>query len=84
MDAADVTWTPVTGGITIYSTGSGASRYDASIERWYSQEEIAAHFGYTTRWVRNKMTEGMPYRRIGGRPRYRVSECEKWFEGGGI
>lgn len=55
----------------------------AGSEPWLSKRQIAAHFGFSIRWVELRVHEGMPSQMIGGRRRFRVSECETWiFERG--
>lgn len=47
-------------------------------EPWLSKRQIAAHFGFSTRWVELRVRDGMPSQMIGGHRRFRVSECETW------
>ena len=51
------------------------------VEPWLSKKQLAAHLGFTTRWVELRVTEGMPSERWGGRFRFRVSEVEPWLKG---
>jgi hypothetical protein len=48
-------------------------------EPWLSKRQVAAYFGFSTRWVELKVREGMPSRMIGGQRRFRASECEEWL-----
>jgi hypothetical protein len=48
-------------------------------EPWVSKRQVAAHFGFSTRWVEMRVREGMPSQVIGGRRRFLVSECEAWL-----
>lgn len=48
-------------------------------EPWLSKRQLAAYFGFSTRWVELRVREGMPSEVIGGRRRFRVSECEEWL-----
>lgn len=48
-------------------------------ERWLTKRELAAHLGYSTRWVEYRIHEGMPYQRLGCRMRFRASEVETWL-----
>lgn len=54
-----------------------------SYEPWLSKQQIATHYGRTTRWVTARMGEGMPYEKDGpsrqARTRFRLSEVEAWF-----
>jgi hypothetical protein len=48
-------------------------------EPWLSKRQIAAHFGFSTRWVELRVREGMPSEVFSGRRRFRVTECEQWL-----
>ena len=48
-------------------------------EPWRSKRQIAAHFGFATRWVEMRVREGMPSVMIGGHRRFLASECEVWL-----
>jgi len=50
----------------------------ATAEPWLAKRQIAAHFGFSIRWVELRVREGMPSQMIGGRRRFKVSECETW------
>ena len=47
-------------------------------EPWLSKAQVAAHLGASMRTVNRWQHEGLPFRRIGGVNRYRVSEVEAW------
>jgi phage terminase Nu1 subunit (DNA packaging protein) len=49
-------------------------------EPWVTKAQIAAHVGYSTRWVELRVREGLPCRRWGGRLRFRKSAVEQWLE----
>ncbi len=49
-------------------------------EPWLSKKQLAAHVGFTTRWVELRVAEGMPCQRWGNRLRFRVSEVEPWLK----
>jgi predicted DNA-binding transcriptional regulator AlpA len=51
-----------------------------SQEPYLCKKQIAAHLGYSTRWVELKMREGLPSKMIGGQRRYRLSEVERWID----
>ena len=57
-------------------------RLRAGNEPWLSKKQIADHFGFSVRWVEYRVAEGMPHTVIGGRLRFRVSECEAWLLAG--
>jgi hypothetical protein len=48
-------------------------------EPWLSRRQVAAYFGFSTRWVELRVREGMPSEVIGGRRRFRASDCEEWL-----
>lgn len=50
-------------------------------EPWMSKRQVAAHYGYSTRWVELRVREGMPSHSRGGQRRFLLSEIEDWFEG---
>ncbi len=49
-------------------------------EPFLSKAQIAAHYGYSTRWVELQMRKGLPSRMRGGQRRYLLSEVEAWFQ----
>lgn len=42
--------------------------------------ELAERFGYSERWWRYRIKEGLPSRRWGGRLRFDPVEVERWLE----
>jgi hypothetical protein len=48
-------------------------------ERWVTKSELAAHFGYSRRWVELRQREGLPSQLIGGQRRYRLSHVERFL-----
>ena len=54
-------------------------RHRPGSEPWLSKRQLAAYFGFSTRWVELRVREGMPSEVISGRRRFRVSECEEWL-----
>ena len=49
-------------------------------ESWSTKKQIAAHLGFSTRWVEYRVAEGMRHRMMGGQMRFRASECEAWLQ----
>ena len=49
-------------------------------EPMLTKQQLALHYGFTTRWVELRTREGMPSTLIGGRRRYRISEVETWLQ----
>lgn len=54
-------------------------RYDE--EPWLRADQLAAHFGVTTRTIRRWREAGMPSRLHHGRRRFRLSAAEAWRRG---
>ena len=48
-------------------------------EPWLSKQQLAAHLGFSVRWVEYRVREGMPSKRFGARLRFRVSDVEEWI-----
>lgn len=44
-----------------------------------TKRQVAAHYGFTTRWVELRMADGMPSELISSRRRFRLSEVEAWL-----
>jgi len=54
-------------------------RFPSPHEPWMTTKQLAAHFGMSERWVRDRRREGMPSVLWGNRRRYRISACEGWL-----
>jgi len=52
-----------------------------SFEPWLTKKQVAAHLGFSTRWVELRIRDGLPSKLIGGQRRFRLSEVEMWIEG---
>jgi hypothetical protein len=52
-----------------------------AFEPWVTKRQVAAHLGFSTRWVELPVREGMPSKLVGGHRRFRLSEVEAWIEG---
>lgn len=55
-------------------------RSGARYEPELTKQQIAAHFGFSTRWVDLRCAEGMPYKPRGGRRRFLLSEVTRWLD----
>lgn len=53
------------------------------LERWKTKAEIAEFFGVSLRTIQYWTAQGMPNAMIGGRRKYRETECEPWAERAG-
>lgn len=49
-------------------------------EPWVTKRQVAAHFGYSTRWIEQQVKAGMPCQRWGGRLRFQISAVETWLK----
>ena len=54
-------------------------RMTPRVEPWLTKRQLAAHLGFSTRWVELRVREGMPAQRWGSRLRFRASEVEEWL-----
>jgi hypothetical protein len=50
-------------------------------EPWVTSEVVAAHFGVTRSSVKRWGYEGLPSKKFQRGVRYRLSECQEWFDG---
>jgi len=50
------------------------------MEPWLSKQQVAGHYGRSTRWIELRMREGLPSRMLGGRRAYRLSTVDAWME----
>jgi predicted DNA-binding transcriptional regulator AlpA len=48
-------------------------------ERFVSKTELAAHLGFSSRWVNDQMKQGLPKYQIGGRVRFQLSTATAWL-----
>jgi integrase len=49
------------------------------IEPWVTKQQLADHLLVTRRWIEPQQHADLPYLRVGGLNRYRVSEVEGWL-----
>ncbi len=49
-------------------------------EPWLTKRQLAAHLGYSTRWIELQVKDGMPCERWGGRLRFQVPAVEGWLK----
>lgn len=52
----------------------------ADREPWLSKQQVAGHYGRSTRWIELRMREGLPSRMLGGRRAFRLSTVDVWME----
>lgn len=52
-------------------------------EPWVTLKELAAHLKTSERYLKYRISEGMPSVLIGGRRKFKVSEAEGWLEAEG-
>jgi hypothetical protein len=48
-------------------------------EPWLTKPQLAEHLAVSDRWIELQQHVGLPYLRMGGLNRYRVSEVEAWI-----
>jgi putative cell wall-binding protein len=48
-------------------------------EPWLTKQQLSEHLAVSDRWIEMQQHVGLPYLRMGGRNRYRVSEVEAWI-----
>lgn len=48
-------------------------------EPFLTKGQLAAHYGFSTKWVERQMRKGLPSRTIGGSRRYLLSETDVWL-----
>lgn len=48
-------------------------------EPWLTKPQLAEHLAVSNRWIEMQQRVGLPYLRMGGLNRYRVSEVEAWL-----
>lgn len=48
-------------------------------ERWIPKQQLADHLAVSGRWIELQQRRGLPYLRMGGINRYRISEVEAWL-----
>ncbi len=60
-------------------TGRMTALTEPTNEPWVTKQQLADHLLVTRRWVELQQHAGLPYLRMGGLNRYRVSEVEAWL-----
>jgi hypothetical protein len=60
-------------------TGRMAGLIEPTNEPWVTKQQLADHLIVTRRWVELQQHAGLPYLRMCGLNRYRVSEVEAWI-----
>lgn len=60
-------------------TGRMAGLVEPTTEPWVTKQQLADHLLVTRRWVELQQHAGLPYLRMGGLNRYRISEVESWL-----
>ncbi len=48
-------------------------------EPWLTKPQLAEHLVVSDRWIELQQHVGLPYLRMGGLNRYRISEVEAWI-----
>ncbi len=55
----------------------------ATLEPWVPVTDFARHLGCSDRWIKYRVTEGMPSAIVAGRRKVIVSEATSWLEAEG-
>lgn len=55
-------------------------QFPVKFEPWLDKRQLADHLGMSVSWVEKQMQKGMPFERMGNRPRFKVSVVEQWLE----
>jgi hypothetical protein len=45
-----------------------------------NKQQLADHYGFSTRWVELQLAKGMPSRMIGGRHRFELGVVDRWLD----
>ena len=70
---------------TVVDLAERRERRDGT-EPWLTKQQMAAHLGFSVRWLEYRVAAGIPHDRFGGRVRFQRSAVELWLrgrEGGG-
>jgi len=70
----------VSEGKAVPRSDTGPRVGSAMSEPWLDKRQLAAHLGFSARWVDYRVSEGMPSHTFGKRRRFRISEVERWLE----
>jgi hypothetical protein len=54
------------------------------VEPWMDRKKLAEHYSTSVRSIDYAMKEGLPYKVLFGRAKFRVSEVEEWLEARGL
>jgi excisionase family DNA binding protein len=49
-------------------------------EPWLTKAQLAQVLGFSERWIEQRVNEGMPRHKWGGRVRFRRSDVEHWLD----
>lgn len=53
---------------------------DIRKEHWVTKKELAAHLGFSTRWIEHRLRDGLPHARFGSQARFKISVVESWLQ----
>ena len=59
--------------------GGAAALIPFPREPWVTKKQLAAHLGYSTRWVELQVRKGMPRAPFAGPMRFKISAVEAWL-----
>jgi hypothetical protein len=61
------------------ATASNVVELRPPTEAWVTKQQLAKDLGCSTRFLNYRMNEGLPSRRMFGRPRFQRSVAESWL-----
>jgi predicted DNA-binding transcriptional regulator AlpA len=64
---------------TVHQIRSGANESFNPGERFITKTELAAHLGFSRRWIDQQLAAGLPHYRIGGSVRFQLSSATSWL-----
>lgn len=49
------------------------------VEPWMTKQQLAEHLQFSTRWIEQRVREGMPSEMWAGQRRFRATAAEDWL-----
>jgi hypothetical protein len=70
---------PLLGGVELAAAEPVAADPVPQLEPRISKRALADHYGMSTRWVEQRMSEGLPHEHMDGRARFVLAEADAWL-----
>ena len=64
---------------TVHNLAAHRTAKHPELECWIPTKALAAHLGFSTKWVTRQVAKGMPHARMGTRLRFKMSVVEAWL-----